>query len=217
MKTHSLNKLLSRTILPVALLSWGSLSAALSSLPTRADTSAPVKVSTPNTAAAALDTLIGKPQIVGITEKNGTMFLGRVLSGDHTHYTVQAFHFAGPPQTQTHTYGTGRSRHTTHIQTQTFIPDVQAVELLVAGVAGSRLNPRELPTASGIISVSNVKCLQALSPPAKPTKKKKSSASMTQTTAALPAASVPPVAAASPAVSPWAWTITTLWPPAAKK
>ena len=201
MKTLHSKMLLCKTILPAALLSLSALAAlANTPAPTTAPASAAVSVSAPGTAAAALDPLIGKRQIVGITEKNGTKFLGRVLSGDHTHYTIQAFHFAGPSRNMARSYGSGRNRRTARIKTPTYIPDVQAVDLLLAGAAGSQTHPREMPTGSGILAASDIKCLQALSPPAKPAKKSKAAGSKLLTTA-------------SPA-SKRDWTMTTLWPPA---
>lgn len=202
--------LLGKTLLSAALLSLSLLPAfadapSLTTAPTTAPASAPV--SAPGTAAAALDALVGKPQIVGVTEKNGTKFLGRVLSGDHTHYTFQAFHFAGPTQTTPRTSGFGRNRRTARLQTPTYIPDVQAIEYLLAGAAGSQTHPREMPTGAGILAASDIKFLQALSPPAKPAKKSKAAAPKLST-----AASSKPSSA-----SPWAWTMTTLWPSAANK
>lgn len=208
MKTLPSNILLCRTILPAALLSLSALTA-FADAPAPTAAPVPASVSTPGTAAAALDALIGKPQIVGITEKNGTKFLGRVLSGDHTHYTIQAFHFTGPTQTAIRAYGSGRSQRTARVKTRTYIPDVQAIEFLLAGAAGSQTHPRETPTGAGILAASDIKYLQALSPPAKPAKKSKTAATNLAATASSPSSS------ASPSVSPWAWTMTTLWPSAA--
>ncbi len=209
MKTLPSKILLCRTILPVALLSLSWLPA-LADTPTPTTAPASASVSAPGTAAAALDPLIGKPQIVGITEKNGTKFLGRVLSGDHTHYTLQAFHFTGPPKTTTRAYGSGRYRRTARVKTPTSIPDVQAVEMLLAGAAGSQTHPPETPTGAGIITASDIKYLQALSPPAKPAKKSKAAAPNLADTA-----SSTPSSTTSHSASRWAWTMTTLWPPAA--
>lgn len=170
---------------------------------------APFAPLVPGSAAAALDALAGHPQIVGITTRAGALFLGRVLSGDHTHYAVQAFHFVGRPRTVSHTVGAGKSRRTVRTQEQTTLPDVQAVGYLLQGAAGSRVNPPEVSAGSGTLAASDIKCLQAISPPAKavrPSARK---------------AATPPVAALAPAppapASRWAWTMTTLWPPPAGK
>ena len=179
----------------------------------------------PGSAAAALDALAGKPQIVGITTKNGAMFLGRVLSGDHTNYAVQAFHFVGRPQTVSRTVGSGRYRRVARTQQQTYIPDVQAVGYLLHGAAGSRVNPPEVSAGSGTLAASNIKYLQALSPPTKAARKAASkkpsvspaSATTASATTASATAPVPPAATPAAPASPWAWTMTTLWPPAGNK
>ncbi len=182
----------------------------------------------PGSAAAALDALAGKPQIVGITTKSGAMFLGRVISGDHTNYLVQAFHFVGRPRTVSRTVGSGRGRRVVRAQEPTFIPDIQAVGYLLQGLAGSKVNPPEVLAGPGMLAASDIKWLQAVSPPTKAARKaaeRKASAAASSLTASLPAsaASTPPAAGSSPApsttapASPWAWTVTTLWPPAAAK
>ena len=172
------------------------------------------------TAASALDSLIGKPQIVGITKQDGARFLGRVISGDHGMYVVQTFQFAGPPHVTSQTTltqgmprltGRGRNRryttpkstrHTTKATEATVIPDDQAVRLLLAGVAGANTNPGEVPGTRELVSASDVTYVQALSPPKK-----------IAATVAKPSAPVIPGAAKPASASPAAWTMTTLWPP----
>ena len=96
----------------------------------------------PTPPAALLDSLIGKPQIIGITETSGTRFLGHVISGDHGMYVVQAFHFAGPPKittqkeaaapprqkahTKTYTVGSGRNRQRIRVVTYSTVPGKKA-------------------------------------------------------------------------------------------
>lgn len=220
MKTLSSKMLLSKKILPAALLSASMLPAfADAPPPVAAPAPAPAAASlpAPGSAAAALDALVGKPQIVGITEKNGTKFLGRVLSGDHIHYTMQAFHFTGPSQTTPRAYGSRRNRRAPRVKAPTYIPDVQAVELLLAGAAGSQTHPRETPTGSGILAASDIKYLQALSPPAKPAKKSKAAAPNLSAAASSTSSSASPPSTPPAAASPRKWTLTTLWPPAADK
>ncbi len=48
-------------------------------------------------AAAALDGLKGKRDILFVTTKGGTQMLGRILSGDHGQYTMQTFHYVTAP------------------------------------------------------------------------------------------------------------------------
>ncbi len=133
-----------------------------------------------------LDKLVGKPQIVGITARNGTRVLGHIFSGVQGQYLVQTFHFAGPPQHGTATVGTGRQRRTVQTTQQTALPDDEAVRLLMLGVAGSNLKPRELPAGQATIAAQDIKFLQALSPPSKK--------------------------AAADKTKPALWTMTTLWP-----
>ncbi len=177
---------------------------------------APMAPLVPGSAAAALDALASKPQIVGFTTKKGVMFLGRVISGDHINYVVQAFHFVGRPRTVSHTVGRGRYRRKVRTQEPTTIPDVQAVGYLLHGMAGSKVNPPEVPAGSGTLAASNIKCLQAISPPPKAAQK----AAALRKPVPAPSTAVPSTAAAPRAAapaSPWSWTMTTLWPPVAPK
>ena len=217
--------------LPTALL--GPIARADAPAPASATApfAAPLAPLVPGSAAAALDALAGKPQIIGITTKSGTMFLGRVISGDHTNYLVQAFHFVGRPRTLSRTVGSGRYRRTVRTQQPTFIPDVQAVGYLLQGAAGSKINPPEVSAGSGTLAASDIKWLQAISPPTKAARKAAakqkasgsaaSSPAVSSSTSATSAAAGPLVGGAAPSAaapaSPWAWTVTTLWPPAGGK
>ena len=217
-----------KTLLPAALLALSLSTSPLvladaPTTPAPADTTtaapagsfaAPTAPLVPGSAAAALDALAGKPQIVGITLKNGTLLLGRVISGDHTNYAVQAFHFVGRTRTVSQTVGTGRYRRTMRTQQPTTLPDVQAVGYLLRGAAGSKTNPPEVLAGSGTLAASDIKFLQALSPPTKAARK----AARKAVTPPAPATSTPATstAAATPAAG-WAWTMTTLWPPAKGK
>jgi len=141
---------------------------------------------TANGAQSALDKLVGKAQIVGITKIDGTRVLGRILASNHGLYIVQSFHFAGPPQHQTERVGSGRHQRTKLITKQTTIPDDNAVRLLMMGVEGSIQKPREIQAERFMITPQDLKYLQALSPPSK----KKSAGKSTLRL----------------------WTMTTLWP-----
>ena len=133
-------------------------------------------------AQAALDTLAGKTQVVGFTERDGTRFLGRVLSGDHGSYVVQTFHYVTAPRTTPETTSqtlmvagrNGRLRPqtkkiTTQVTTQNTIADDTAVRALLSGVAGYAFRPLEEAGRRELITPADVMCLQTLSPPTKPT------------------------------------------------
>ena len=161
-----------------------------------------------STVADALNQVAGKPQIVGITETNGTRFLGRVVSGDHALYVIQTFHFAGPPhitrQAATRTVGSGKKRHIIHgftqTATETTLPDDEAVKLLLSGVAGATTTPLEVAGPRQMLAPSDVKFVQALTPPDSPKMPK-------------PAAGQPVIVSPT-AAQKLVWTITSLWPPA---
>ncbi len=161
----------------------------------------------PVTVADALNQVTGKNQIVGITETSGTRFLGRVLSGDSGLYILQTFHFAGQPlvttQQTTWTTGSGRKRRTQHgttrIYTDTTIPDDQAVRLLLSGVAGAS-TPRELAGGRVMLSPTDVKFVQTLTPPISPKLSKLSTGQ--------------PVIVSPTAAKQLGWTMASLWPPA---
>jgi len=123
-------------------------------------------------------------------------------------YVAQTFHFAGPPKVTTHTTAAaprkavhsnriipGGKPRTVTVKTDTILPDDQAVRLLLAGVAGSLRDPREIFGPRDMFSASEVKYLQALSPPAKP------SAAQGITAPLSPIAS-----------NRSSWTMTLLWP-----
>lgn len=226
MKTLISAALLTLLFLPASLLRLPAAADAPASATVTAPAAAPLAPLVPGSAAAALDALAGKPQIVGITTKKGVMFLGRVISGDHTNYLVQAFHFVGRPQTVSRTYGSGRNRRVVRTQVPTYIPDVKAVEYLLAGAAGSRVHPAEVPAGSGTLAASDIKWLQAISPPTKAAIKAAKKPKLPTPAASVPTVSVSaspvsPGASSSPAAataaSPWSWTMTTLWPPVASK
>ena len=144
--------------------------------PLGADT--PQTIATGRTVPPVLDKLIGKPQVIGLTERSGSRCLGRVLSGDHGLYLIQTFHYVSAPLTtpvttlQTSTV-TGRNRRpsqvtkkvTTHITTQNVIPDDQAVQALLSGVTGPSYRPREEAGPREMVSPTDVLCVQELSPP----------------------------------------------------
>lgn len=189
--------------------------------PVLAQTAATIQTAKPAalTAAPVLDSLIGKPQIVGMTKQDKTRFLGRVISGDHGMYIVQTFQFAGPPHVTSQTTttqgtprlsGSGRNRHymtpkptyhTTKMTEATVIPDDEAVRLLLTGVAGSNTDPGEVQKARQMVAASEVAYVQALSPP------KKTSIAVKPSVPASPGVALPVSA------SPMAWTLTTIWPP----
>lgn len=162
---------------------------------------APIQADAPPAPAAVpaaitnpvLDSLIHRSQIVSITRQDGKRFLGRVVGGDHGIYIVQTFHFAGPPRAKVHTIGSGRNRRMVRTETSTTIKDDTALRLLVAGVAGTNVHPREIQGERQMLTGQDVRLIQALSPPSlKPT--------------------ATPTAAVSPTASPMAWTLTTIWP-----
>lgn len=132
----------------------------------------------PSSAQAALDGLIGKKAVVGVTVKGGTRYLGRVLSGDHGLYVVQTFHYVSAPATvpETTTQTTpvaGRNgrvrpvtkRVTTKTTSQKTIADDVAVKALLSGVAGVGAHPSEQPAGRELIAPADVVSLQQLSPP----------------------------------------------------
>nr|MDQ2688558.1 hypothetical protein [Armatimonadota bacterium] len=82
---------------------------------------------------------------------------------------------------------------TVTVKTPTTIPDVDAVKMLLAGVAGTLKSPEEVQDSRDILALADIKFIQELAPPAK---------SKTDAASATP----PPVAPAN------AWTMTTLWP-----
>ena len=193
-------------------------------VPSPPPASAPATAAILGPPPSLLDSLVGKAEIVGITKQDGTRYLCHLNAGDHGLYVAQTFHFAGPPQVKTrkettaakrvaHTSsayvssgrGLRRVRVTTYSmapaktrtvkdKTDTTIPDDRAVRLLLAGVAGSIRDPREVMGTRDLFSASDVKYLQTLSPPVKPAAK----------SAANPFL---PAAASRPN-----WTMTMLWP-----
>ncbi|MGI4787718.1 MAG: hypothetical protein ACRYFS_02585 [Janthinobacterium lividum] len=171
----------------------------ISALPVWADTPTVPPATSP--AMPVLDKLVGKHKVIGLTERGGSRYLGRVLSGDHGLYVFQSFHYIGAPQTtlQTTTV-TGyrrRSQKTTRVTTQTTVADDVAVQALVSGVTGSTYRPREEAAGRELVAASDVVCIQELSPPFK-------------SKAAVPAASVASTVPTAPAVST-KWTLKTLW------
>ena len=110
--------------------------------------------------------------------------------------------------TRYRTLGSGRSRirvpvttetpgrvtkgRTVTVKTPTTIPDVDAVKMLLSGVAGANHKPEEVPETRDILTPADIKYVQELAPPA-----------------AKPTLSSP---AAAPAAPMDAWTLTTLWP-----
>ena len=175
---------------------------------------APLWADPPKTAGAALtvqpvlDKLIGKHQVIGLTIRGGSRFLGRVISGDHGLYIVQTFHYVSAPANTPVTvpqtgYVTGRNRRrlpvtrwvTRHVKTQNVIADDVAVQALLSGVAGPSYRPHEQAGPREMIAPTDVLCLQSLSPPSKPI------------------ILSPSLAAARPAPTPASpgWTLKTLW------
>lgn len=151
--------------------------------------------------APLLNGYIHLPQILGVTKTDGTRYLERIISGDNGFYVAQTFHFAGPPHvtSQTLRYGKGGRQHrTVKYQTDTTIPDDQAVTLLLRGVAGSNVKPREIDGSRDMFQAKDIKFLQALTPPARPAK---ATVTPFQSSGATPTA--------KPRLS---WTVTTLWP-----
>ncbi len=178
--------------------SWCACSLLLTlSGPLRADPSiADPSALAASSARTVLDGLIGKHQVVGFTERGGSRFLGRVLSGDHGLYIVQTFHYASSPAAVTETQPqtayvvgrNGRLRAKTRqvkmrVTTQKAIPDTAAVRALLSGVAGPSFVPSEQPAQREMLAPSDVTCLQELSPPA----------------------------AAAPKTASANWTLKTLW------
>ncbi len=150
---------------------------------------------------ALLNTLVHSPQILGVTKTDGTRYLERIISGDNGFYVAQTFHFAGPPQVtnQTIRYGrNGRQHRTIKYRTDTTIPDDRAVTLLLKGVAGGNVKPREIAGPRDMFQAKDIKFLQALTPP---TKLAKAAASPFQSSGTTPTA--------KPKVS---WTMSMLWP-----
>lgn len=90
----------------------------------------------------------------------------------------------------TQTPGRVTKGRTVEVKTPTTIPDMDAVKLLLSGVAGSLKNPEEVPDSRDIITPADIKFVQELAPPA--------------------AKSATP--ATTPAAPANAWTMTTLWP-----
>ena len=130
-------------------------------------------------------------------------------------------------RTRYRTIGSGRNRirvpitteqpgrvtkgRTVTVKTPTTIPDVDAVKMLLAGVAGNLKNPEEVSDSRDLLTAADIKFVQELAPPVKSAK------SATPTTTTPATATTPPTNA---------WTLTTLWPlakdapaasPAAKK
>jgi hypothetical protein len=174
----------------------------------------PLLAGTPATAGAGqsvqpvLKKLVGKPEIIGLTLRGGSRFLGRVISGDHDLYLVQTFHYESAPAktavaTPQTTVVTGRNRRmsyktkwvTKQVTTHTVIPDDVAVKALLSGVAGASYRPHEQKGARELVAPADVLCVQSLSPPAKPV------------------VLSPSLAAAQPASAPASpgWTLKTLW------
>ncbi len=81
---------------------------------------------------------------------------------------------------------------TVEVKTPTTIPDLEAVRMLLSGVAGANHHPEEVSDSRDILTPADIKFVQELAPPAA-----KSAASASATT---------------PAASANAWTMTTLWP-----
>ena len=117
--------------------------------------------------------------------------------------TTPATQGAPRQTTRYRTLGSGRNRirvpittetpgrtvkgRTVTVKTPTTIPDVEAVKMLLASVAGTLKNPEEVSDARDILSAADIKFVQELAPPAKS-------------------------AAATPAAPANAWTMTALWP-----
>ncbi len=113
-------------------------------------------------------------------------------------------------RTRYRTLGSGRNRirvpltteqpgrvtksRTEEIKTYTTIPDVNAVKMLLAGVAGPNHKPQEVQDTRDILTPADIKFVQELAPPA-----------------AKPA-SPAPASTTTPAAPANAWTLTTLWP-----
>lgn len=109
-------------------------------------------------------------------------------------------------RTRYRTIGSGRNRirvpitteqpgrvtegRTVEVKTPTTIPDMEAVKMLLNGVAGSLKNPEEVPDSRDILTPADIKFVQELAPPT--------------------AKSATP--ATTPAAPANAWTMTTLWP-----
>ncbi len=117
--------------------------------------------------------------MIGITERGGRRFLGRVLSGDHGLYIVQTFHYVCVPaavmQTTPQTvYMIGRNGRLrtqrrqvkAQVPTQKTIADESAVRALLSGAAGAAFVPTEQPAQREMIAPADVTCLQELLPPA---------------------------------------------------
>lgn len=131
--------------------------------------------------------------------------------------TVEAQPARQQPHTKTYTVGSGRNRQRIHVvtystvpgtkkrterfQTDTTIPDDEAVRLLLRGVAGPTLRPREISDARQMLAAGDVKYLQALSPPAKKGDK-----------SVAPFPGDPFLVSPSAASARPVWTMTMLWP-----
>ena len=178
---------------------------------------APLWAGPPKTSAASgpvqpvLDKLIGKHEVLGLTERGGTRFLGRIVSGDHGMYVVQTFHYVTSPattvQTTTTMVASGRKwrpvRQRKRVTTQSVLADDVAVRALLSGVAGPSYRPQEEAGPREMVAAGDVLCLQTLSPPTK-----------AKTVVTPPAsASTPPPAQTSSATKPTSpgWTMKTLW------
>ncbi len=158
------------------------------------------------TAHPVLDKLVGKHEVVGLTERGGSRFLGRVLSGDHGLYVVQTFHYVSSPattlQTTTVTTFTARgrpktSRVTRRVTSQSVLADDVAVRALLSGVAGPSYHPHEETAGREMVAATDVICIQELSPPAKA-----KAPSLLMSPANAPPLNLP---------ASTGWTIKTLW------
>ncbi len=107
-------------------------------------------------------------------------------------------------QRKTYTTVPGGTTRTTKAKTDTTIPDDRAVRLLLAGVAGSLHAPRELYGPRDLFAASDVKYLQALSPPAAAPK------AAGRTASALSGSAAPVFQPSASQSSNW--TMTLLWP-----
>lgn len=145
-------------------------------------------------AAATLDGLKGKRDILFVTTKGGTQMLGRILSGDHGQYTMQTFHYVTapaaapkmpapttPPQITAPTYRRGQDgrlrpvpnrttpqvpeRTTPPVPTQNIVPDAAALRALVSGAAGPSFRPTEQAASRELVSATEVQTVQTLLPP----------------------------------------------------
>ena len=132
--------------------------------------------------------------------------------------TLPATQAAPRETTRYRTLGSGRNRirvpittetpgrvtkgRTVTVKTPTTIPDVEAVKMLLAGVAGTLTHPAEVQDSRDLLTPADIKYVQELAPPTKPAK----SAPPATTTPATPAATPPTAAPAN------AWTMTNLWP-----